>query len=213
MTTRRRCSSCATAGTAAGLNTSRQVAAQLGGGIDLDGNNDRITFTNPFTGAGSHTFSAWIDQRATTDCDSIVTVGTAQQNQSRWFHSHFVNGANAGVAAGFYANDWSGPITDVEGGGWLLLHWVFDGGTRQSRVYRNGVEAGMFTFNGGINTQGAEGYIGFAPGGWGGCSLNGVLDEVRLATAARSAGWIATEHANQSAPQTFYTVGNEEPVP
>lgn len=34
----------------------------------------------------------------------------------------------------------------------------------------------------------------------------GVLDEVRLSNVARSAGWIATEYANQNAPDTFYTM-------
>ena len=63
--------------------------------------------------------------------------------------------------------------------------------------------------------QGAAGYLGFAPNAWGPggntpCALNGTLDEIRLATVERSAGWIATEHANQSAPQTFYAVGPEQ---
>lgn len=40
--------------------------------------------------------------------------------------------------------------------------------------------------------------------------LHGTVDEVRLATVARSAGWIATEFANQSSPSTFYGVGPEE---
>jgi methylaspartate ammonia-lyase len=35
----------------------------------------------------------------------------------------------------------------------------------------------------------------------------GTLDEVRVSSTARSAGWIATEYNNQSSPSTFYTVG------
>jgi len=34
----------------------------------------------------------------------------------------------------------------------------------------------------------------------------GQIDEVRLSTTTRSAQWIATEYANQSAPETFYTI-------
>ncbi len=55
-------------------------------------------------------------------------------------------------------------------------------------------------------TQGTAGYLGYAPIGWGTCTLNGTLDEVRLAAVARSAGWIATEYENQKSPQTFYAV-------
>jgi hypothetical protein len=33
---------------------------------------------------------------------------------------------------------------------------------------------------------------------------------VRISNAARTAGWIATEYKNQSAPSSFYTEGAEE---
>ena len=39
--------------------------------------------------------------------------------------------------------------------------------------------------------------------------LTGLLDEVRISTTARSAGWIATEYNNQSAPSSFYALGTE----
>ena len=41
-------------------------------------------------------------------------------------------------------------------------------------------------------------------------TFDGAIDEVRVATVARSAGWIATERANQAAPAAFYTVGAED---
>jgi len=34
----------------------------------------------------------------------------------------------------------------------------------------------------------------------------GLIDEVRISSVARSAGWISTEYANQNSPSTFYTV-------
>jgi RHS repeat-associated protein len=37
--------------------------------------------------------------------------------------------------------------------------------------------------------------------------LNGLIDEARISTVARSADWIATEYANESSPSTFYAVG------
>lgn len=41
----------------------------------------------------------------------------------------------------------------------------------------------------------------------GGHFLQGVLDELRISSVARPAGWIATEYNNQSNPASFYTVG------
>ncbi len=50
--------------------------------------------------------------------------------------------------------------------------------------------------------------IGFdSSRGW-----NGQVDEVRLANASRSAGWVAAEYANQSSPSTFYHLGPENGV-
>lgn len=199
-----------------GLGTSDQVPAQLGGGVDFDGNNDEISFTNPFAGGGDHTISAWVNQRTVNAFDSIVTVGAAQAGQSRWLHSDI----NGRMGAGFYGPDWDGTVLpNLVGDGWVLVHWVFDGPTRQSRIYVDGVEVGTDTFAGGtINTQGTGGHLGNAPNQWGPggnnpCALNGILDEVRLSTAERDAGWIATEHANQRNPQTFYTVGPEAKLP
>jgi hypothetical protein len=69
-----------------------------------------------------------------------------------------------------------------------------------------------------INTQGNNGYLGWGPQQWGAggnttCGLNGTLDEVRLSSTERSAGWVATEFANQKEPATFYTVGSEQTLP
>jgi RHS repeat-associated protein len=41
---------------------------------------------------------------------------------------------------------------------------------------------------------------------------NGLLDEVRISTAARSADWIATEYNNESSPWSFYTLGSENGI-
>ncbi len=40
-------------------------------------------------------------------------------------------------------------------------------------------------------------------------SRGGLIDEVRISNTARSAGWVATEYANQNSPSTFSTLGTE----
>ena len=40
-------------------------------------------------------------------------------------------------------------------------------------------------------------------------AINGLIDEARLSTVARSADWVATEYSNQSKPNLFLTLGSE----
>lgn len=196
-------------GTAMDLQPNDQVVAQLGGGIDFDGGNDQqITFTNPLTGSGSHTISLWVNQRATASNDALVVLGNGMDNQARWFHSRF---NQATIAVGFYDNDWADPDHDIQGDGWVLLHWVFRSGNRESTLYRNGTPvAGPFKHGPGINTAGTQGVLGNAPGAFGqNMGVLATLDEVRIAGTARSNQWIATEAINQVSPAQFYSVGAE----
>jgi hypothetical protein len=197
------------AGTAHGLGTGHHVAtAQLGGGVSFDGGAGEVTFTNPLTGNGPHTISVWVSQQATSDNDAMVVLGNGTCGQSRWFHSRFDNPT---IAIGFYCNDFTNPAVDVIGDGFTLLHWVFAGNT--TTLYRDGVKvAGPFAHTGTtIDTQGSGGHLGNAPSAWGqNMGLHGTLDEVRIATAARSADWIGAEYANQHDPSSFYSVGPEQ---
>jgi len=195
-------------GTAVNLSTTDHVAGQLGGGINFTDGTDKITFTNPLSGSGPHTISLWVNQRATTNNDAMVVLGNGSNNQARWFHSRF---DTATIAVGFYSNDWANPAHDIQGGGWVLLHWVFEGSNRMSRLYADGVlVAGPFQHNSGINTQGTGGIIGNAEAAFGSnMGLTATVDEVRITTTARSADWIAAEALNQKTPGSFYTVGTE----
>lgn len=190
-----------------GQNADDVVAAPLGLGLHFDGSNDQLSFDNPITGGGPHTISAWVDQRATSNNDALVVLGNGACQQARWLHTRYDFDA---VGAGFYCNDWGTTGVSLEGDGWVLVHWTFDGGV--SRLYVDGaLAAGPFTHVVPPSTTGGAGYIGNAPAAFGGSmGLNATVDEIRIATVARSAGWIATEHANQAAPATFYTVGPEE---
>jgi hypothetical protein len=91
-------------------------------------------------------------------------------------------------------------------GAWSHVVGTYDGGT--VRLYVNGVQGGTAPLSGSINYGNSKDLaIGsrspYAPG----LFWNGLLDEVRISSVARSADWIATEYANQSSPGTFYSVG------
>lgn len=198
-------------GSAVNLAPTQQRPAKLGGGIAFTGGKDEITFENPLSGGGSHTISLWISQSNTTDDDALVVLGAPSCGASRWFHSRFKTNT---AAVGFYCNDWPSPKVDIQDAGFTLLHWVYEGTKQTSSIYRDGVlVAGPFSqIANSIATTGTAGHIGNAPIQWGSnMGAHATLDEVRIATVARSAEWIATEFANQSSPSTFYAVGPEEP--
>ena len=198
------------------VNGPTSASATLGRGIAFDGTDDRVTFTNPLSGNQPHTISAWVDVVAPgSGFSSVLTVGNAATNQSRFLHTHYQN-----VGAGLFGNDLQPSNTGIDGQGPKLVHWVYDpsGSAGTSTLYINGVSVASKVHGGTINTTGTEGYLGYALGAWGPGGntpnpLHGTLDEVRISTAARTAPWIATEFANQGSPQTFYTVGLEQPAP
>jgi len=190
------------------------AAGKLGRGLAFTAaQNDRIEFTNPLTGDNPHTISVWVNQAANLNhIAAIVVMGTPTTGNARWLHGHYTNSS---VAIGYFNLDSvPSPAQVIDGANWTQLTWVFEGNNRKNRLYRNGVEVPPQFLPGpnpAINTTGTAGFIGYAPmPAYGGNNAyDGTIDELRIATTARSAEWVATEYANQSSPSTFYAVGPE----
>jgi len=190
------------------------VNGKLGRAIDFDGNNDEVTFMNPINGGGSTTISAWVSiADPLQGFSSVLCVGNSTTNQSRFLETNF-----NGITRGFYGNDINNNI-DIHNSTFTLLHWVYDGAAKESTLYRDGTIVGTTAaVTGTINTQGNGGHIGTAPMQWGpggntANPVNGLLDEVRIASAPRLVGWIRTEYENQRDVATFFMLGPDLPVP
>jgi hypothetical protein len=128
------------------------------------------------------------------------------------------NGSSTGYQLGIEASGvpflWSssnGSSVDgssaINNGSWHSVVGVWDG--TNGTLYADGVQVAQAarTFTAGtIDCQ-----IGTQCTGSGSTScswyFNGSLDEVRVFSGARSASWIATEYTNQSAPSSFFWVG------
>jgi MSHA biogenesis protein MshQ len=204
------------AGVAVGFNPSQQVAAQLGGGFSFDGtSSSKVTFTNPLLGNTPHTISAWVAQNMTTEHSAILCVGTNGTAQARFLYANYLNSGTVGL--GQYNDDWVPTGHDLRNQGWTLVHWVHEGNNKKVHIFIDGTEIANspHTMMNAPATTGTAGYIGYAPEPAFGnpTGMNGSLDEVRIATVIRNAGWIGTEHNNQASPATFYSVGAEEPAP
>jgi Concanavalin A-like lectin/glucanases superfamily len=188
------------------------ATGKLGKGIDLDGNNDEITFTNPITQNNSSTISAWVRiSQPANGFSSVMTVGNPNGYESRWFHTKF-----AGLAYGFRGDDTQTQV-DVHNNQFTLLHWTYNGATKVATLYRDGAVVVTTNVAGTVNTQGTGGHIGNAPMQWGPGGntpnfVNGIVDEVRIASEPRSAGWVRTEYENQRDVGAFFTLGADVPA-
>ncbi|MCK5607229.1 DUF2341 domain-containing protein, partial [Candidatus Pacearchaeota archaeon] len=109
------------------------------------------------------------------------------------------------------SNEWSSSVS-VSTGIWQHFVFTYQSSTSMGRIFVNGVF--MEEHNFGIGTIGTNAnpfYIGINRG-WTGEVFDGLIDEVRVSSIPRSAGWINTEYINQNDPNTFYAVGTEQLV-
>jgi hypothetical protein len=195
-------------------------AGQLGQGLTFTGSTTNVTFANPITGSGPSTLSAWVHEATPSGSSAgfaVLVLGTAQFDQARWFYSRYA-GDNGSISAGLYSDDHLPANGIVPTATWTKVDWVYEGvNTRKSHLYINGTEIGGGSAMGPAATAGGSGYIANAPTGFAPINQNlafdGTLDEVRIASTVRTAQWLQTEFANQSSPQTFYTVGVATAVP
>jgi hypothetical protein len=200
-------------GTLAGVPPAAGMG-QLGSALVFSDVTSAITFTNPLTGGGPSTMSAWVNETpkgAGVYSYAIVIIGTANQNDARWFYSLFGGGGDS-IAGGLYLDDDTPNGKVVPTGTWHKLDWVLDGGN-VSHLYIDAAQADMKQL-GTPTTAASTGVIANAPtpitdwaGPNGTMAFAGSLDEVRIANTDRSLNWLKIEYANQHKPSTFYMVG------
>src|SRR5439155_3566357 len=96
-------------------------------------------------------------------------------------------------------------------GTWHLVHLVLDRSGPTNKVYVDGslqtITTGTRTASGLGNFSNSSLY--FMSRAASALNAAGTLDEVRLSTMERNAGWVTTEYNNQNSPGTFITTGSE----
>ena len=194
--------------TSSGMNGSDSVDAVAGKGLDFDGTNDQLTFTNTFTGPGDHTISAWVNQAASASAaDTLIAFGTTSNNQLRLV---WTDDGNSILTSFISSASELNTSIDIEGAGWTYLTWTYDGSTSTVRTNDGTAGSGGATQGksySSANTQGTEGKIGNST--WQDYFFGGQLDEVRVATIARTSAWITTEYNNQRPGSDFIDIGSE----
>lgn len=187
-------------------------AGQIDGGVSLPGVGDGNRISWPDSAALSPTaaitVSFWFKRTGgTAETDILLNKGDGSSNASSSYEYVF----NSSDELRFEINDGSGwrtaqygtPISDTTT--WHLTHGTFDGSN--VKIYTEGVLRTTTPFSGSINNDDQILKIGEINSG--GLKFTGLMDEVRIASVARSADWITTEFNNQSSPSTFFSIGPE----
>ncbi len=175
----------------------------IGGGGSFNGSSNSINFTSADSlNPTSITISAWV---------------YADVN-NKWQHVSAKNGQwNFGRDNGgkYYLAAWNADgtnvadehsVTSATTGQWEHIVFTYDGS--RAKYYVNNSAVIDKAVSGNLRSTTTIATIGSQGGD--GNYWDGMIDEVRIASVARSAGWIATEYTNQSAPASFATASATE---
>ena len=186
------------------------VAGMFGNGQDFNGTSNFISVPNSSSLqlTSVMTLEGWINSRtfgSADDVDAIVRKGDANPNnyQLALFNAQPTIQLDQSEGGGLVAS------TTVPANTWHHIVGTWDGTTRS--IYMDGVLLSTDTYPAPIGTDLRDLYIGGRIGNTD--TVDGVVDEVRVETVARSAGWIATEYNNATAPGSFSTLSSEQSYP
>lgn len=134
-------------------------------------------------------------------CANPTTTVTARTSSSAIVNNSYVNGFL--LAADVFGWLFSVNSTNVQSGTpvagtWVCVAGVYDGTTQALYLDGSSIASGAApapTIGSSPIGVGYDLFTKSTAGSW-----DGSIDEVRISTVARSAGWIATEYANQSSP-------------
>lgn len=199
-----------------GMTSGDLVTAQIGDGLDFDGNNDYINIGDILIdGLTQITVEAWIRPTA---LPSKGSPSGHNSNEGAIVHKSGNSDDNLGVTVAtggmaFYIDD-GGNNTPVAAapstGAWMFVACTWDNSTMI--IYQDGASAatmgsvtGTFVNNSNaLRFGGVHGNAGGNPH-----EFTGIIDEIKISNIAHSADWVLTEYNNQNSPSTFYTVSTE----
>jgi hypothetical protein len=196
-------------GTSAGTMTSGDlVTGQIDGATDFDGTDDSINAGNSesLQSIGDISIDAWIKtSEVPSGAKRIISKDDVSANRD-WAVQLETSGKLTFYVWRNNVIQNSGNSSVINDGKWHHLTCVNNG--TSLILYLDGVLSSSNAVGGIMDNDPTPVRIGSTSGG--GSILLGQIDEVRISNTARSADWIATEYANQSKPDEFYTLGIEE---
>jgi protocatechuate 3,4-dioxygenase beta subunit len=158
-----------------------------------------------FAGAGSQfTISAWLRPESLGAWQAIFSKGAASPFD-QWLG---LDNTIPGIPGFELDSSILAANSTLSAGAWTHLAFTWD--HVDMRVHLNGVLDGSSLGRAlDLSDSSDTSFIGAMNAG-AGDPLDGILDELRISSLVRSSEWLATEHANQSDPSSFYSLGSEE---
>jgi hypothetical protein len=199
----------------------RGVTGKIGKAFDFSPTDGEVDWGDPLDGhldfgTGSFTVSTWVNidgpvgpnawpQLVWKGFESWAKGYCLEYNDTSNQFTMCINDGTSEYGQG-------SPYASFSDDTWYHVVGVADRTADKLRIYRNGVEQGTGSTISPIgDLNNTEPLTVSADGSWG--FLDGMLDEVRISSGARSAGWILTEFNNQDRPDLFISKGNEEASP
>ena len=190
-------------------------SGQIGACQLFDGNDFVTIWTGDSIqlGDASVTISAWMRTVASAPMGIVVkALPDSHEPDDKLFgvnHDAHVLGVDQGWV------NYLGGVTNITDGNWHHVAWVQEqnitGVNERWRLFVDGALESERTANTDPDPTGHVLRIGDGvPGSYFASPFYGAIDEVRISTTARSSGWLATSHANQSAPSSFLSFGLEQ---
>ena len=213
-----------------GMDSTHLVTSKIGKGLELDGTDDMIIMNDSSSLDSVNdegTLSCWLNWVNISDGDyqRVMTTsnrffqGGGHKDGFEWAVSptgnHFFypwGGSQANYNYVQYGTLTANGYSDSQ---WHYFVVTLKYSTKDVNLYLDGNELSLSVENVPINwTQLAnlDDWI------WGADVVHykymtGMFDEIRVSDTVRSTGWIQTEYNNQYAPDTFFSVANEENSP
>ncbi|MHA2072494.1 MAG: LamG-like jellyroll fold domain-containing protein, partial [Candidatus Thorarchaeota archaeon] len=192
------------------------------GAYDFDGANGRVSVADPVDGhldfgaSDDFTISLWMYLDTAGNPDFVL----AKRPGVSAIDNGYALATSGGNIVVFEVADGSDEYmvraaTDVSIPAWHYVTLVWDDDSISgTTIYMNGVDDKLSTSGTLSNIDGLETTLDLAFGAHtaGIFASDGRLDEIRIASVARSAEWIAAEFANQNDPSSFYSIGLEQIV-
>ncbi|MGE3778958.1 MAG: DUF2341 domain-containing protein, partial [Pirellulaceae bacterium] len=220
------------ANTGSNVGASNYSTAKIGDGEDFNGTSSYVTTTsNEARTANNFTLSLWFNADSTAFAQHLLWQGVidgngyggggaSQQEMHISIGNHDGTTAASNVLSFFLGDETAGvnnplnivtPMTDTTGWHHVTVVVSNMSTTPTATMYLDGVAVGTDT--GALSDTSRASWdtdLRFGRPGPSERYYNGGLDEVRLATTTRTAGWVTTEYNNQNSPGTFVTFGSED---
>lgn len=195
-------------------------AAPIGQGLAFDGIDAYLSVAKSAglsATASAGTFSLWIRWNVSAGGNYQMMMSSSNQfvtprDGFEWAnqpdgHHYFYPWGGTETDFAYYSD----PFTD---GIWQHLAVTLDDATKTVVVYVDGAAITPLQNVAWLQVAQPDDWLwGGNPAMGGPDWFLGGMDEIRVESAVRSAGWLATEVANQRSPATFFSVGAETTAP